>query len=128
MPLDIFQATTTEMFILLFLSKEDAHGYQLAQMLEARSGGLLCVKATSLYPLLYKLEEKGYITGRTSVVERKSALRPGKSARVRIVYHLEQAGLERLKILRNEHEILVKGSEEVFRFMEEGGTSDEKVY
>ena len=61
MPLDIFQATTTEMFILLFLSKEDAHGYQLAQMLEARSGGLLCVKATSLYPLLYNLKKRAIL-------------------------------------------------------------------
>lgn len=126
MPLDIFQATTTEMFMLLFLSKEDAHGYQLAQMLTERSDGLLCVKATSLYPLLYKLEEKGYISGRTSVVERKSGLRPGKSARVRIVYHIEKAGFERLKILREEHEILVKGCATVFNSIGKGNETNEK--
>lgn len=126
MPLDIFQATTTEMFILLFLSKEDAHGYQLAQMLTEHSSGLLCVKATSLYPLLYKLEEKGYISGRTSVVERKSGLRPGKSARVRIVYHIEKAGFERLKILREEHEVLVKGCATVFDSIGMEGEANEK--
>ena len=126
MPLDIFQATTTEMFILLFLSKEDAHGYQLAQRLTEHSGGLLCVKATSLYPLLYKLEERGYISGRTSVVERKSGLRPGKSARVRIVYHIEKAGFERLKILREEHEVLVKGCATVFDSIETEDDANEK--
>lgn len=126
MPLDIFQATTTEMFILLFLSKEDAHGYQLAQMLTEHSGGLLCVKATSLYPLLYKLEEKGYISGTTSVVERKSTLRPGKSARVRIVYHIEEAGFERLKALRQEHDILVKGCATVFDSIGMGDEANEK--
>ena len=126
MPLDIFQATTTEMFILLFLSKEDAHGYQLAQRLTEHSGGLLCVKATSLYPLLYKLEERGYISGRTSVVERKSGLRSGKSARVRIVYHIEEAGFERLKALREEHDILVKGCATVFNSIGMGDETNEK--
>ena len=126
MPLDIFQAATTEMLLLLFLSKEDAHGYQLAQMIKERCGGFLEVKSASLYPILYKLEEKGCVTGKESFVERKSEKRSGRSARVRIVYHLEPPGFERLQILLEEHEALVKGCAAALAFMGKGGESDEE--
>ena len=124
MALDLFQVATTEMFLLLFLSDGDAHGYQLAQMLEEWSGGMFTVKAASLYPILYKLEANGFISSYQGFVERKSALRPGRSARVRVMYHMEPAGVERLAALRAEHEVLVKGSEAVFAYRKGGGDSD----
>ena len=125
MALDLFQVATTEMFLLLFLSDGDAHGYQLAQMLEEWSGGMFTVKAASLYPILYKLEANGYITSYEGYVERKSTLRPGRSARVRVVYHLEAAGAERLKALHAEHELLVKGSAAIFAYKNGGDGCEE---
>ena len=34
MPVDIFKIGSAELLVLLFLREEDAHGYQLAQLLE----------------------------------------------------------------------------------------------
>ena len=126
MQVDILQASTTEMLLLLLLSKEDAHGYQLSQMLEEHSKGKLCVKIASLYPILYKLEEKGYISSRTYYVERKSTIRPGRSARGRIVYHIEQPGIERIEQLLDEHAIFVEGCADVISFAKKGGDFNEK--
>jgi transcriptional regulator len=52
---------------LLILSLVDArarHGYDISRMIEQRSGGDLRFNAASLYPLLYRLEQRGWIEGR----------------------------------------------------------------
>ena len=40
------------------------NGYEIAQRIEERSGGTLTFHAASLYPLLYRLEQRGWIEGR----------------------------------------------------------------
>lgn len=40
------------------------HGYEISKLIEQRSGGRLRFKVASLYPLLYRLEERGWIAGR----------------------------------------------------------------
>jgi DNA-binding PadR family transcriptional regulator len=40
------------------------HGYEISKLIEQRSGGRLRFKVASLYPLLYRLEERGWIVGR----------------------------------------------------------------
>ena len=40
------------------------HGYEISKLIEERSGGRLRFKVASLYPLLYRLEERGWIAGR----------------------------------------------------------------
>src|SRR5438067_1088693 len=40
------------------------HGYELAKLIESRSRGALRFHAASLYPLLYRLERRGWIDGR----------------------------------------------------------------
>ena len=114
------------MLVLLFLRERDAHGYQLVQMLEEYSGGALTVKTASLYPILYKLADNGYITGKETFVERKMPNRTGLSARVRIVYHLEPAGHQRLEELIAEHETFVKACYTVISRTERNGDGDEK--
>ena len=71
MAVDVFQLGSVEMLTLYMLRDGDAHGYQLVQMLETYSDGLLTVKTASLYPILYKLEANGFITkssGRSGTV------------------------------------------------------------
>src|SRR5262245_11812036 len=49
---------------LLFLSLLDArprHGYELSKLIHTRSRGHLTFHTDSLYPLLYRLEERGWI-------------------------------------------------------------------
>jgi PadR family transcriptional regulator PadR len=40
------------------------HGYEIGKLIEQRSQGALRFHAASLYPLLYRLEKRGWIQGR----------------------------------------------------------------
>ena len=53
-----------ELVVLAFLDDEPRHGYELAQLIEDRSGGALTFNFASLYATLYKLEERKWIQGR----------------------------------------------------------------
>jgi PadR family transcriptional regulator, regulatory protein PadR len=55
---------STEMLILALVEDMPRHGYEIAKLIELRSGGLLRFHAASLYPLLYRLEKRGLIHGR----------------------------------------------------------------
>ncbi len=52
------------LLILALLEEQERHGYQIAQLVTERSGGVITFNVTSLYPTLYRLEEKGLIEGR----------------------------------------------------------------
>jgi transcriptional regulator len=55
---------SAELLILSLVEDEPRHGYDLGQLIERRSSGALSFKAASLYPLLYRLERRGWIKGR----------------------------------------------------------------
>lgn len=55
---------TAELVVLSLLDDEPRHGYELAKLIEARSGGALTFNFASLYATLYKLEERRWILGR----------------------------------------------------------------
>jgi transcriptional regulator len=55
---------SAELIILALLEHEDRHGYDLGRQIELRSGGVLHYHVASLYPLLYRLERRGWIRGR----------------------------------------------------------------
>src|ERR1700704_2091237 len=40
------------------------HGYDLSKLIESRSEGVLKFRVASLYPLLYRLEKRGWLAGR----------------------------------------------------------------
>ena len=52
-----------ELLLLSLLEAHPRHGYELSGLLEARSAGRLVFHIDSLYPLLYRLEERGWIKG-----------------------------------------------------------------
>jgi transcriptional regulator len=52
-----------ELLLLAVLEARPRHGYELGKLIEARSGGRLVFHLDSLYPLLYRLEERGWIKG-----------------------------------------------------------------
>lgn len=49
---------------LSLLEDQARHGYDISKLIETRSGGALRFHVTSLYPLLYRLEERGWMDGR----------------------------------------------------------------
>jgi transcriptional regulator len=55
---------TAEMLILAQLETRPSHGYEIAQLIEARSKGAVAFHVASLYPILYRLERRGLIAGR----------------------------------------------------------------
>jgi transcriptional regulator len=55
---------STELLILALLEARPRHGYELAKLIDIRSGGRLSLRVGSLYPILCRLEDKGLIAGR----------------------------------------------------------------
>ena len=55
---------SAEMLILSLVEARARHGYDIARLIEERSDGALSFHAASLYPLLYRLERRGWIEGR----------------------------------------------------------------
>jgi PadR family transcriptional regulator, regulatory protein PadR len=54
---------SAELLILSLLDARPRHGYDLSKLIESRSEGHLKFHIDSLYPLLYRLEERGWIKG-----------------------------------------------------------------
>ena len=52
-----------ELLLLSVLEARPRHGYELGELIETQSGGRLVFHLDSLYPLLYRLEERGWIKG-----------------------------------------------------------------
>ena len=52
------------MLILSLVEFRPRHGYEISKLIDARSDGTLRFNVASLYPLLYRLEKRGWIQGR----------------------------------------------------------------
>jgi transcriptional regulator len=55
---------SVELLILSLLETESQHGYEIGRRIKIRSGGRLQFRVSSLYPILCRMEEKGWIKGR----------------------------------------------------------------
>ena len=53
---------TLELLVLKTLSREPMHGYGIAQRIHEAAEDLLRVEDGSLYPALYRMEERGWIS------------------------------------------------------------------
>lgn len=71
------------MLVLYLLSKEDLYGYQIVQAIEEKSNGVYTMLEGSLYPILYRLSDAGYISEYTKLVGKR---------RTRKYYRLEERG------------------------------------
>lgn len=55
---------SAELMVLSLVEARARHGYEIAKRIEQLSDGALKFHAASLYPLLYRLEKRGWIQGR----------------------------------------------------------------
>ena len=55
---------SAELLILALLEERQRHGYEIGQLIASRSDGAISFHVTSLYPTLYRLEDRGLIEGR----------------------------------------------------------------
>jgi DNA-binding PadR family transcriptional regulator len=82
-----------ELLILSSLDGETRHGYEIGKLLEQRSGGRLEFRVSTLYSVLYRMEERGWLKGRW--VEKKGQRR-------RCYYALTDSGQEVLAAQKKE--------------------------
>lgn len=86
-----------EMLILKLLTKEDMYGYQMKCRLNEISDNMLQIKEGTLYGPLYRLISKGCISEHKELAVQR---------RVRVYYHIEDAGIEYLKLLTEEYKAI----------------------
>jgi PadR family transcriptional regulator, regulatory protein PadR len=55
---------SAELLILSLVEHRPRHGYEVSKLIEERSDGVLRFNVASLYPLLYRLESRGWLDGR----------------------------------------------------------------
>ncbi|HEY7098346.1 MAG TPA: PadR family transcriptional regulator [Terriglobales bacterium] len=55
---------SAELLILSLIENRPRHGYEISKLIESRSDGVLRFNVASFYPLLYRLEQRGFIEGR----------------------------------------------------------------
>jgi PadR family transcriptional regulator PadR len=90
---------SAELLILSLIESRPRHGYELARLIENRSGGALRFNAASLYPLLFRMEQAGWVDGKW--VEKADSRR-------RRLYKLTAAGKKRLAEQRNAWDTFVR--------------------
>lgn len=101
---DNFKRGTAEMLVLYLLQKEDLYGYQITQAFAQKSHGTYTMLEGSLYPILYRLTELGYITDYTKLVGKR---------RQRRYYHLEESGREYYKEILNDYLLITKSINQI---------------
>jgi PadR family transcriptional regulator PadR len=55
---------TAELMVLASLETRSRHGYEIAKRIDDRSGARLRFHVASLYPMLYRMERRGWIDGK----------------------------------------------------------------
>lgn len=55
---------SAELLVLSLVEDRQRHGYEISKLIESRSEGALRFNVASLYPMLYRLEKRGWIQGR----------------------------------------------------------------
>ncbi|MCM1285888.1 MAG: PadR family transcriptional regulator [Acetobacter sp.] len=112
---DNFKRGTAELLVLHLLQKEDLYGYQITQSFEQKSNGVYTMLEGSLYPILYKLVEAGYISDYTEIVGKR---------RTRRYYHLEDKGRSYLKEILNDYDKITEAISKILDRNEKGDDND----
>ena len=102
-----FKKGFLELIILSLLKDQDLYGYEMVKLFSERCDGALSVLESTLYPTLYKLEEKGLISHQRI----KTSVRQHK-----VFYHLEEPGRKRLEEILPEYHITMKAVNQILGF------------
>jgi PadR family transcriptional regulator len=97
---------SAELMVLAVVEDQPRHGYDIARRIDETSGGLLRFHVASLYPMLYRMERRGWIAGRW--IEKAGQRR-------RRYYRLTPAGRTVLAAQRREWQSLMSALDRVAR-------------
>lgn len=93
-----------EMIALTILSENDCYGYQITQLIDNYSDGIIKLTEGSLYPVLYRLEDQGLISSERRQVGKRMT---------RVYYHIESPGIKRLSSLLEEYKTFHSGLQNI---------------
>jgi PadR family transcriptional regulator PadR len=85
--------------VLQLLARREMYGYEIVTALTRETGGVLTMGQSTLYPLLYNLEAKGWISSRNVDSE---------EGRTRRYYALRRAGQKELARQRKDWQSLAR--------------------
>jgi PadR family transcriptional regulator PadR len=91
---------TLEMIVLEVLQREPMHGWGITELIERRSDGLLSINQGSLYPALYRLVARGWVSSEWRITENNRKAR---------YYALTRSGRKQLASERAQWEKLSRG-------------------
>ena len=97
---------SAELIILSIVEERARHGYEISKLIERRSEGEIKFHVASLYPMLYRMERRGWIQGRW--IEKSGQRR-------RRYYRLTPGGRKVLAAQRREWQSLVSALDRVAR-------------
>lgn len=100
--------------VLTLLEQREMYGYELVEALERRSGGLLELGQSTVYPLLYNLEGRGYL---------EPVKRTAPSGRTRKYYRLTPEGAAWLEGQRRQWTTLVDALRRLGIDPDDGGSA-----
>lgn len=80
---DNFKKSYLELILLKIILEGDCYGYQITQLIPQVTSNVIFVPEGSMYPVLYKLIENGYITDYKVKVGKRME---------RVYYHIEDSG------------------------------------
>ena len=101
---------TIEMVPLHLLSQRSMYGYELLHELEIRSNGKFVLKDGSMYPVLYRMIDKKFITDEQVLVGKR---------RTRVYYHVTEAGKNYLDEIKKEYSLFTEGISSLLNYKEE---------
>lgn len=91
-----FISGATDLLLLSLISEGDMYGYEIISELEKKSDKIFQFKEGTLYPILHRLENGGYL---------KSYKKKGDAGRQRKYYQITRLGKEQLLEEKKEWEI-----------------------
>ena len=94
-----------DLILLAALQPEPAYGYALIRELRDKTGGFLDLTEGTLYPVLHRLEDAGYLHSRMLTVQ----------SRRRRLYSLTPEGERQLERLRRDWSEFSRGIENLLR-------------
>jgi PadR family transcriptional regulator PadR len=99
-----------ELLIFRVLEDGDRYAFELGDLIEEYSGGKFAIQLATLYPTLYRLKDRGYVSLEERVV--------GK--RTRKYYHLQAAGREYYEKVKEEYMDINEGVHNVLEYSQKG--------
>lgn len=105
-----FRKGYMDMLLLKVLSTGDYYGYEIILIFRNLSKGIIDITSGSIYPVLYKLQDNGYVNSYTKKEHSKIE---------KVYYHLTESGKEELKELVKDYILVTKATNTILNVTKE---------